>query len=67
MKNLEYITQIKTPKIPKKIIDSQSKYLNQTNLYIKFRYYDICYSNLYVIYYFLSILRNLKSIMNFKI
>ena len=32
-------------------IDSLSKYSNQTNLYVNFRCFDICYSNLYVIYY----------------
>ena len=33
-------------------IDFLSKYLNQTNLYVNFRYFDIYYTNLYVIYYF---------------
>ena len=42
----------KMPKILKIFIYSLSKYSNQTNLYVKFRYFDICYSNLYVIYYF---------------
>ena len=31
-------------------IDFQSKYSNQTHLYINFRYFDIYYTNLYVIY-----------------
>ena len=49
-------------------IDFQSKYLNQTNLYVNFMYFDIYYINLYVIYYFdLLILRNFKHIMNIKI
>ena len=31
-------------------IDLLSKYSNETNLYVNFRCFDICYSNLYVIY-----------------
>ena len=49
-------------------IDFLSKYLNQTNLYVNFRYFDIYYTNLYVIYYIdLYILRNFKHIMNIQI
>ena len=39
----------KHEKIVEISMNSLSQYSSQTNLYVKFRYYDIGYSNLYVI------------------
>ena len=43
----------KNQKILEISIDYLSKYSSQPNLYVKFRYFDICYSSFYVICYFI--------------
>ena len=50
-------------------IDYPSKYSSQTNVYIKFRYFGIYYSHLYVTYYFFLILdfEKFEVCINFKI
>lgn len=44
-----------------------TKYLSYTNLYVKFKYFEIHYSNLYAMYYFIIYFEKFNVYLNFNV